>query len=98
MQYHRLQPVALLLQLQVQLADDLHLDAGLGRRVVAVDVVRVQMAVEVVELVEHALAAGPAAGAPTEQRVDRGRAGPGRGRPIARLVCKAKRVPQGMVY
>uniref|UniRef100_A0A8W7PLH4 Uncharacterized protein n=1 Tax=Anopheles coluzzii TaxID=1518534 RepID=A0A8W7PLH4_ANOCL len=43
-QYHRLQPVALLLQLQVQLADDLHLDAGLGRRVVAVDVVRVQMA------------------------------------------------------
>uniref|UniRef100_A0A182QWH5 Uncharacterized protein n=1 Tax=Anopheles farauti TaxID=69004 RepID=A0A182QWH5_9DIPT len=83
-QDHRLQAVAFLLQLQVQLADDLHLDAGLRRRIVAIDVVRVQVAVEVLELVEHPLAAGPAAGTTAEQRMDRGGTRPGRARPITR--------------
>lgn len=56
----------------MQLADHLHLDAGLRRGIVPVDVVRLEVVVKFVEIVEDPLATWPAARPTPKQRmVDR---------------------------
>ncbi len=67
--HHRLQPVLLLLELQLELADDLHLDPRLRGRPVIQDVLALQVSAELGRALQRRLAPGPAADAVAEERV-----------------------------